>query len=209
MSFVFSSNKLPSKKLKRSFYKRELLTVSKELLGKILVRKEGDEILAGRIVELEAYGGGSDEAAHSFGNKTKRNSIMFEEGGYFYVYFTYGAHFCCNVVTGEKEIGTAILIRAVEPLVGIEKMIQNRFGRNLINEKEIFNLTSGPGKLCKAFNINSILYGEDLTGDKVYLLDQPILSDKEIGISKRIGISRSIDNMWRYYIKNNPYLSRR
>lgn len=208
MSSVFSSNKLPTKKLKRSFYKRDLLTVTKELLGKILVKNEGDEILAGRIVEIEAYGGGLDESAHSFGSMTKRNSIMFEEGGYLYVYFTYGAHFCCNVVTGEKGVGTAALIRAVEPIAGIEKMIQNRFGRGLIKEKEIFNLTSGPGKVCSAFDIDKKYYGEDLTDGRIYLLDQPVIDDNEIGISKRIGISRSVDSPWRFFIKNNPFISK-
>lgn len=209
MSSDFSSNKLPTKKLKRSFYTRELLTVSKELLGKILVKKERDEVLAGRIVEVEAYGGGLDEAAHSFRSMTKRNSIMFNEGGYLYVYFTYGAHFCCNVVTGEKGTGTAALIRAVEPVAGIEKMIQNRFGRELVREKEIFNLTSGPGKVCSAFDIDNEYYGEDLTDGRIFLLDQPALNNELIGISTRIGISHSADNPWRFFIKNNPYLSRK
>lgn len=200
---------LPTIKLEKSFYQRELLKVAKELLGKILVRKDGDKILAGKIVEVEAYHGDFDEAAHSFRGITKRTEIMFNEGGFLYVYFTYGAHHCCNVVTGKKGQGTAVLIRAVEPLAGIDKMIKNRFGRKIKNEKEIFNLTSGPGKVCQAFDIDRIHSGIDLTGDNIFILDNKKLSNKEIGISTRIGITKSVDLPWRFFVKNNPYLSRK
>jgi DNA-3-methyladenine glycosylase len=197
------------KKLPRSFYTRSLLTVAKELLGKILVKNTDGIYYAGRIIEVEAYDGLTDEAAHSFGGKTPRNEIMFGKGGFFYVYFTYGAHFCCNVVTGTEGTGTAVLIRAVEPAEGIDMMIKNRFGRELINEKEKYNLTSGPGKVCKAFDINRKHYGEDLTGNNIYLLDQPVISEENIVIAKRIGITRSVDLPWRFYIKDNPYISRK
>lgn len=207
MSSSFSLNK--AKKLKRNFYKRELLTVAPELLGKILVRHEDDIIFAGRIVEVEAYDGAVDEAAHTFRGKTPRNAVMFNEGGFFYVYFTYGAHFCCNIVTGIEGHGTAVLIRAVEPVTGIEEMIKNRFGRALKNEKEIFNLTSGPGKVCSAFNISRDDYGEDLTGNRIYILDAPLRTGEEIGLSTRIGINKSTELPWRFFIKNNPYISRR
>jgi DNA-3-methyladenine glycosylase len=196
-------------RLSKNFYKRELLTVAKDLLGKVLVKKDGNEILAGRIIEVEAYNGETDAAAHTFNGKTKRNEIMFSEGGLLYVYFTYGAHYCCNVVTGIKGKGTAVLIRAVEPSDGIEKMIQNRFKRELLNDKEIFNLTSGPGKVCSAFGINKNHYGIDLTGDKIYLVKSKLKKHEQIGISKRIGITRSVDLQWRFFIKDNPYLSRK
>jgi DNA-3-methyladenine glycosylase len=196
-------------KLNKNFYKRELLTVAKDLLGKVLVKKDGNEILAGRIIEVEAYNGETDAAAHTFNGKTKRNEIMFSEGGLLYVYFTYGAHYCCNVVTGIKGKGTAVLIRAVEPSDGIEIMIQNRFKRELLNDKEIFNLTSGPGKVCSAFGININHYGIDLTGDKIYLVKSKLKKHEQIGISKRIGITRSVDLQWRFFIKDNPYLSRK
>jgi DNA-3-methyladenine glycosylase len=196
-------------RLSKSFYKRKLLTVAKDLLGKVLVKKDGNEILAGRIIEVEAYNGETDAAAHTFNGKTKRNEIMFSEGGLLYVYFTYGAHYCCNVVTGIKGKGTAVLIRAVEPSDGIEKMIQNRFKRELLNDKEIFNLTSGPGKVCSAFGINKNHYGIDLTGDKIYLVKSKLKKHEQIGISKRIGITRSVDLQWRFFIKDNPYLSRK
>jgi len=198
-----------TKKLKKSFYQRELLTVAKDLLGKILVKSIGKEFLAGKIVEVEAYHGDKDEAAHSFGGITKRNEIMFESGGYLYVYFTYGAHHCCNVVTGKKGQGTAVLIRAVEPVVGLTSMIKNRFGRKLNSEKEIFNLTSGPGKVCQAFRIDRANSGTDLTGKEIFILDREKIKSKDIGVSKRIGITRSVDLPWRFFIKDNPYLSRR
>lgn len=203
------TNILSAKKLTKNFYQRDVLAVAKDLLGKILVKKDKSGVLAGKIVEVEAYHGDVDEASHSFRGKTKRNEIMFEAGGYLYVYFTYGAHFCCNVVTGVKGQGTAVLIRAVEPISGIERMIKNRFGRKLKNEKEIFNLTSGPGKVCAAFGISKYHSGTDLTGEKIFLLHTKKLKDSEIGISKRIGITRSVDLPWRFFIKNNPFLSRK
>jgi len=200
---------LSAKKLKKSFYRRGVIVVAKELLGKILVKSQGKEILAGKIVEVEAYHGDIDEAAHSYGGVTKRNEIMFEAGGYLYVYFTYGAHHCCNVVTGKKGQGTAVLIRAVEPVVGLTSMIKNRFGRKLKNDKEIFNLTSGPGKVCQAFNFDRNQSGTNLTGKEIFIFDGEKVKRKDIGVSKRIGITRSVDLPWRFFIKDNPYLSRK
>jgi DNA-3-methyladenine glycosylase len=203
------STDLTTKKLKNSFYRREVLIVARELLGKVLVKSSDGEILAGKIVEVEAYHGDIDEAAHSYGGITKRNEIMFEAGGYLYVYFTYGAHHCCNVVTGKKGQGTAILIRAVQPVIGLKRMIKNRFGRKLKSDREIFNLTSGPGKVCQAFKINRAHSGTDLTGKGIFILDGEKIKSKDIGVSKRIGITRSVDFHWRFFIKNNPYLSRK
>jgi len=204
-------------KLKREFYTRPLITVAKELLGKILIKSENPlnssktltscSFLAGKIVEVEAYDGSIDQAAHTFIGKTKRNEIMFGVGGYIYVYFTYGVHFCCNVVTGQEGQGTAVLIRAIEPLWGIEEMIKNRFGRDLKNGKEKLNLTNGPGKICQAFRINNDHYGADLTNDELFLIDQPSVNKKNIIVTKRIGISKSIDLPWRFYIKDNPWVS--
>jgi len=196
-------------RLNKKFYNRELLTVAIELLGNILVKKDGNKILAGRIVEVEAYNGDTDSAAHTFTGKTKRNEVMFNEGGLLYVYFTYGAHHCCNVVTGIEGKGTAVLIRAVEPSEGIDTMIQNRFKRELFNAKEIFNLTSGPGKVCSAFSIIKNHSGIDLTGNKIYLVKSKLKKHEKIGVSKRIGITRSVDLPWRFFIEDNPYLSRK
>ncbi|MDO8549187.1 MAG: DNA-3-methyladenine glycosylase [Ignavibacteria bacterium] len=202
-------NLQPFKKLPKSFYTRDVLTVAKELLGKVLIKKEEGSLLAGKIVEVEAYDGSIDEAAHTFIGRTKRNEIMFNDGGYFYVYFTYGAHFCCNVVTGKKDHGTAVLIRAAEPLAGIERMSLNRFNKILLSEKEKLNLTSGPGKVCEAFDITREHYGIDLTGDKIFILDRPKLKSNQIVISKRIGIKKSVELPWRFYIKDNLYISKR
>ena len=196
-------------KLDRQFYTRDLLAVANELLGKLIVKKEKGKILSGKIVEVEAYDGSIDEAAHTFIGKTKRNEIMFNEGGYLYVYFTYGNHYCCNVVTGQEGKGTAILIRAIEPVDGVATMIKNRFNRNLLNEKEKYNLTSGPGKVCQAMSINKNHYGIDLTGEEIYLIDQPIVEMQNVVITKRIGIKKSVDLPWRFYIKDNPYVSRK
>ena len=198
-----------SKKLKREFYIRPVVTVAKELLGKVFVKQTGTKILAGIIVEVEAYDGSVDEAAHTFIGKTPRNEIMFGWGGYLYVYFTYGAHFCSNVVIGKTGEGNAILIRAIEPLLGIEEMIHNRFGRDLKNEKEKLNLTSGPGKVCSAFSINKDNYGADLTGNEIFILDRPVLNKKEIVAGKRVGITKSVELPWRFYIRDNPYVSRK
>jgi len=194
--------------LPREFYIRPLITVAKELLGKVLVKNEGGTYLAGRIVEVEAYDGETDQAAHSYRGETKRNKVMYNEGGYFYVYFTYGAHYCCNIVTGKKGKGTAVLIRAVEPLSGIEIMINNRFNRKLKSENEIINLTSGPGKICKAFGFIKEHSGLDLTKNLVYLIDQKKLARNKIGISKRIGITKSVELPWRFFEIGNPFLSR-
>ncbi len=196
-------------KLEKKFYCRSLLVVAKDLLGKILVKKNGREILAGKIVEVEAYDGSTDQAAHSYGRITPRNKIMFEDGGYLYVYFTYGTHHCCNVVTGKKGKGTAVLIRAVEPVYGIKKIMLNRFNKTDLTQKEIYNLTSGPGKICQAFALDRSYSGTDLTKNKIFLLNKPKMKKNQIGVSKRIGISKSVDLPWRFFIKDNPFLSRK
>jgi len=197
------------KKLNRSFYKRDVLTVARELPGKIIVKVDGKKHLAGMIVEVEAYDGRVDEAAHTFTGRTKRNEIMFEAGGYFYVYFTYGAHFCCNIVTGEEGNGTAVLIRAVEPVKGIKQMAINRYGKNLVNEKEKYNLTSGPGKVCQAFGITGEYYGEDLINGRIFLLSGKKIPDERIVQTTRVGIKKSTELNWRFYIKDNPFVSKK
>lgn len=197
-----------SKKLQRKFYTRDVTKVALQLLGKILVKVERNKILAGRIVEVEAYDGNIDEASHSFKGKTKRNEVMFREGGYFYVYFTYGVHHCCNVVTGKEGHGAAVLIRAIEPLEGIETMAYRRFGKRKINDKQFLNLTNGPGKICQAFAFDRTHSGLDLTGDKVFIVDAPLPRESQIGISKRIGISKSTELPWRFFIKESKFLSR-
>lgn len=194
--------------LKRDFYTRSLLSVARDLIGKTLFKKEGKRILAGKIVEVEAYDQNEDQAAHSYIGMTERNKIMFNEGGYLYVYFSYGVHYCCNVVTGKQGHGSAILIRAVEPLFGIDTMAKRRFNKTIISDKEKFKLTNGPGKVCKAFGINKDHYGLDLINGPILILNSEKVQRNTIGISKRIGISKSIDLPWRFYLVGNPYVSR-
>ena len=197
------------KKLSKTFYKKDVLSIARALPGKTLVKKEGRKIISGRIVEVEAYDGSIDQAAHTYGGVTKRNEVMFNEGGYLYVYLSYGMHFCCNVVTGVKGKGTAVLIRAVEPVDGIDIMGKNRFGKKILTENEKHNLTSGPGKVCKAFGIERKHSGIDLTGENIFILNTNLKENEKIISSKRIGITKSVDLPWRYYIKDNPYLSRK
>jgi DNA-3-methyladenine glycosylase len=195
--------------LSRKFYSRPVLRVARDLLGKILVKVELNKLLSGRIVEVEAYDGRIDLAAHSFNGMTERNEVMFREGGYFYVYFTYGVHHCCNVVTGKKNHGTAVLIRAVEPASGIEIMAKRRFGKTKLTEKNLMNLTNGPGKICQAFGFTRKHSGIGLTGNRIFIIDQKRISNSKIGISERIGITRSKELMWRFFEIGNPYLSRK
>ena len=196
------------KKLPLKFYKRDVHTVAKELLGKYIVKKNNGDYLCGRIVEVEAYDGNIDEAAHSFIGKTERNRVMFEGGGKLYVYFTYGMHFCANVVTGNVNDGKAILIRAVEPVDGIEKMALNRFGKKTTNENELKNLCSGPAKFCKAYKIDRNDNGTDLTGNYIFI-NASRLKPEFIVSARRIGIKKSVDLQWRYYIKENKFVSKR
>jgi DNA-3-methyladenine glycosylase len=196
-------------KLPISFYTRNVHSVAKELLGKIFVRKYSSRILSGRIVEVEAYDGSVDESAHSFIGKTKRNEVMFNGGGLLYVYFTYGMHFCANVVTGKMNEGCAVLIRAVEPIDGIDLMSQNRFHKISLSEKEKLNLTNGPAKFCQAFAITKEQNGISLLSDEIFIVNANKINPSEIVNSKRIGIKKSVDLPWRYFIKDNPFVSKK
>ncbi|MEA3500066.1 MAG: DNA-3-methyladenine glycosylase [Candidatus Marinimicrobia bacterium] len=196
-------------KLNKSFYTRDVITVAREVLGKIFVNKIGDVLLSGKVVEVEAYHGATDKSAHSYNGITKRNNIMFETGGLLYVYFIYGIHNCCNIVTGKQGEGDAILIRGIEPLSGIEKMSFNRYKKNNISNSEKLNLSNGPGKICQAFKINRDQNGINLTGNQIYLLNNKKIKEEEIISTKRIGIKRSEALQWRFYIKNNQYVSKK
>lgn len=203
------------KKLPRRFYLRPTLVVARELLGKFLVRKIGRTRIVGKIVEVEAYREG-DPASHSFRGKTQRNDVMFWKGGHLYVYFTYGMHFCANVVTGPEGKGEAVLIRAVEPLQAVEAMMRRRgFGgrskgtkrTGRWSEDELVNLTNGPAKVCEAFGIGRKQNGTDLLGDKIYITWGEAISRKRVGRSTRIGIRNGRDRKWRFYVKANRWVS--
>ena len=197
-----------SKKLSKDFYLSPVDKIARELLGKIFIRRNGDILFSGRIVETEAYGGPDDMASHSYPGPTKRNGVMFRTGGCLYVYFTYGMHFCSNVVTGIEGEGYAVLLRALEPIEGIEQMGLNRYGKRDLSQKEIVNLTNGPAKLTQALGIGREDNGKDLAGEEIIILDAPLIDNKKIASSKRIGIKKSVDLKWRFFIKDNPFVSK-
>jgi DNA-3-methyladenine glycosylase len=190
--------------LPRSFYLRPTLTVAKDLLGKYIARRINDKILIGKIVETEAYLGDNDPASHAYRGKTKRNEVMFGEGGHLYVYFTYGMHFCANVVTDAEGRGRAVLLRAVEPLEGRDIMVKNR----KLKDTKYIKLTNGPAKFCEAFVINSKDNGTDLLGDEIFITTGGNIPRKQIISASRIGITSGTEKRWRYYIKGNPFISK-
>ncbi len=195
--------------LPRSFYLDSTIQVAKKLLGKYFVRRLGKNILIGKIVETEAYLR-NDPASHSYNGRTERNDVMFWEGGYLYVYFTYGMHFCANVVTGKKGKGEAALIRSIEPISGIEEMAKNRFPNvKSINLHKLINLTNGPAKFCQAFGIARKENGIDLLGNKIFIVD--LNSDNckiQYSSSPRIGIRNGKEKKWRFFIKGNLWVSK-
>ncbi|MBX4188629.1 DNA-3-methyladenine glycosylase [Candidatus Saccharibacteria bacterium] len=172
------------------------------LLGCYLVRQLPAGRLKVKIVETEAYHQ-DDPASHSFAGLTKRTAPMFEAGGRLYVYFTYGMHYCLNIVTGETDRGEAVLIRAGEPLEGIEIMQANR------GISDIRNLTNGPAKLAQALAIyDTSLSGEILNKSSILLQPGETAGQIEVTTGPRIGISKAIEQPWRFYIKDNPFVSR-
>jgi DNA-3-methyladenine glycosylase len=190
------------RKLDIEFYLQPTLKIARELLGKVIVRKLGDKILAGKIVETEAYIGEDDPASHAFGGQTQGNKIMYLQGGHAYVYFTYGMHYCFNVVTEREGFPSAVLIRAVEPIYGIELMKRFR------GVEDIYNLTNGPAKFCQAFKIDKRFNGVSLLGDEIFI-SRPLMEEKfEVGRSERIGIKSGLDKKWRFFIKDNPFVSK-
>lgn len=176
--------------------------VAPRLLGCLLVRELSGQQLIGRIVETEAYDQ-HDTASHSNRGETTRTTVMFGPSGRLYVYFTYGMHYCCNVVCGPAGQGSAVLIRALEPLEGLDLMSQRRHG--LTGE----SLTNGPAKLCQALEIGRQENGHDLREPPLQLILQPALTASSIIQTTRVGISRAQDTPWRFYIRDNTYVSKK
>lgn len=203
------------KKLERDFYKRDSVTVAKELLGKYLVHVVHGEEIIGKIVEVEAYMGPEDKAAHSYNNRrTNRNEIMYGTCGYAYVYIIYGMYNCMNVVVEEIGKPQAVLIRALEPVEGSIRMTEFRYSKKFeqLTKGEKIGLTNGPGKLCSALKIDRTQNGEDLCGDKLYILANEREPEFEIITTTRINIDyaeEAVHYPWRFYIKNNSYVSRK
>lgn len=183
-------------KLGQDFYQRDTELVARELIGKLLVRIAQDQIYAGMITETEAYLAEGDLASHSAVGMTPRNSAMFETGGTLYVYKIYGVHFCANVVTEPSGIGSAVLLRAVEPIIGIDEMCKNR------NKNDLRILCNGPGKLCSAFKISKEDNFKSLMGSEIYIADYIGIPSEMIENTSRIGITKSADLRLRFLINN-------
>jgi len=187
-------------RLNRSFYSRYTPDVARDLLGSVLVREIGGEVLRSKVVEVEAYRGSDDPASHAYRGVTKRTAVMFGEPGHAYVYFIFGNHHCLNLTTESEGEPGAVLIRAVEPLEGIEEMRRRR------GVQELTNLTSGPGKLTRALGIDLRLNGEDVVESKqLYLVSGR--QGGRVAVSTRIGVTSAKDRPWRYYLDGNPFVS--
>ncbi len=195
-------------KLTRDFYLRPTLQVAKKLIGKYLIRRIHRKLLVGRIVEVEAYLGSMDPASHAFHGRTRRNEVMFRQGGHLYVYFTYGMHFCSNVVTEAEGIGHAVLLRAVEPTQGLDLMARNRH-IELVSESDKRRLCSGPAKLCEAFGISRDENAVDLCGTEIWIAEDANARKRQsIHTSTRVGITRGREFSWRFFASGNAYVSR-
>ncbi len=194
-----------------AFYAAPTLRVARALLGKILVHESRDGVTAGRIVEVEAYRGPEDRAAHTAGGRrTPRNEVMWGPAGRLYVYFTYGMHYCCNVVTRAAGVPEAVLLRALEPLDGIALMRRRRAAVVAAEIAEA-GLCRGPANLCRAMGIGRALNGADLTTGPVVLLDAPAVPPAQIARSPRIGVAYAGPDAalpWRFFVRDSRAVSR-
>ena len=196
------------KKLPREFYNRDAHMVAKDLLGKVIVRKNADGVVKGKIVEVEVYKGtkdSMDHACHAFPMKrTNRTEIMFGEAGHAYIYLIYGMYCCINIVCNEKEVPECVLIRALEPVDGVELMQKRR------KQEKLTALCSGPGKLCQALALTREENGMDLCGEAFYMEEPEDIEVFEIATSNRINIDyaqEAVNFLWRYTVKGNRFLS--
>ena len=197
-------------KLDEAFFRREdVVRIAKDLLGKVLLTKWNGVVSSGRIVEVEAYNGIIDKASHAFaGRRTARNEIMYANGGVAYVYLCYGIHHLFNVVTNSPETPHAILIRALEPVKGIDSMLKR------VGKKKLDNgLTKGPGNLSKALGLFTKHSGFSLRSKELFIADDGfVLSKKDIAVSPRIGVDYAGKDAllyYRFFIKGNPFVSGR
>jgi len=193
------------RKLPRSFYLQPTLRIARELLGKYLIHQDRNQKLVGRIVETEAYLGEKDPASHAYRGITKRNEVMFREGGCLYVYFTYGMHFCANVVTEEEGKARAVLLRAVQPIEGIALMKRRRG----IRANTIQELANGPANLCVSLGIARRHNGVDLCGGEMWIASEeksnlPI----HTSVSTRVGIKNGRRHKWRFFVRDSPFVSK-
>lgn len=196
-------------KLKRDFYERpDVVGITKDLLGKTIITSIEGQYTTGRITELEAYAGRDDKACHANdGLRTKRTEVMYGRGGNAYVYLCYGIHHLFNVVTNSEGLADAILIRAIEPLSGLDVMMERRKKSKLDK-----TLSSGPGTLSAALGIKTKLhYGLDLLGETIWIEDAPAVSKEDIVVSTRIGVDYAEEDAlkpWRFYIRDSKWVSK-
>jgi DNA-3-methyladenine glycosylase len=192
-----------TRRLPRSFFARPSPEVAPDLLGRILVRRLGDgRLLSARIVETEAYQE-DDPASHSYRGRTNRTEVMFGPAGHLYVYFTYGMHHCMNVVTGSDGEGSAVLLRAAEPLEGVQEMARRR------GTDDPRALCSGPGRLCQALEIARQENGLDLMrGHELWLLEGTPVPPSGIDVGSRVGIRSGTDHPWRFSVHGDRFVSR-
>jgi DNA-3-methyladenine glycosylase len=192
--------------LPRSFYDRDTRLVAPDLLGKILIRRQGRKLLTGRIVEVEAYPGAGDPASHTFIGRTPRNAVLFGPPGYAYVYFIYGNHFCLNASCLPDGVGGGILFRALEPLQGIKEMFKLR---GIAPDSDLKKLTSGPGRMTEAFGITRERdNGKDLTDSRsdLHIADDGAAPPR-ILITKRIGLKKAGEMPLRYVVEGSRFVS--
>lgn len=182
---------------------KDTITVAQKLLGCLITKETPNYTLIARIVETEAYLGNNDPACHAYRKLTERNRPMFEDGGISYVYFVYGNYFCFNVVTENKGTGSAVLIRAVEPVEGIHEMRKNR--NYPIGD---VNLTNGPAKFCMAFDIGRKDNSLDLTEDRIKIFRKRRKDNFTIAVTTRIGIKEGAELPYRFFIKDNAYVTK-
>jgi len=190
--------------LARRFYARDSRQLAPLLLNKVLVRGTGPDRVEARIVEVEAYAGADDPGSHAFRGPTPRNETMFGPPGHLYVYFTYGMHWCANVVCGQAGTASAVLLRAGSPLVGVD-LIRQRRGHRTDRE-----LCAGPARLTQALGITGIDDGTDLVRGTIRILDDGVPPPSRPGRSARIGLreGRGDQHPWRWFVRNDPNLSR-
>jgi len=193
--------------MRHSFFRQDTVKLARKLLGCLLVHRTMSGVAAGMIVETEAYVGATDKACHAYQNRSGRTEIMYHDGGNAYVYLIYGMHYCFNVVTGPEGEGNAVLIRALEPITGLDLMCKRR------KTDQWQNLCNGPGKVCQALDITGKEYGQDLCdpSSPLYLVRFRSVPDEQIAVSPRINIDYAEEAAkwpWRFYLKENPYVSR-
>lgn len=193
-------------KLDKNFFKRDTLTVAKELVGKYLVREINGEKTTVMITETEAYIGKIDKACHAYGNKiTERTKVLYEEGSTIYVYLIYGMYYCFNIITGEKGEASGVLIRGAE-IIDNKDLISNlRYNKNFdkLTNYQKKNILNGPGKLCKALNIDKSLNGKSILDNEIYIIENENFEKSKVKEGKRINIDyaeEAIDFLWRFYI---------